>query len=127
MGLGKEPKPTHQEYRFGQVARAMLPAWAHERPMYGHYTIHYASAQCTPIVVCPVGVGHAPQCPCGLGLSRPNPECLGPCRMYGSTFTLPKPNNHQEIFLRPHTGPSVFYTDPINIILRKVQLKILQW
>jgi len=43
-----------------------------------------------------------------------------------SSDTLPEPNTHQEIFSKPHTSPSVFYINPIYIILSRIELKILQ-
>jgi hypothetical protein len=55
----------------------------------------------------------------GLGLSCPSLACL-------SSGTLPEPNTRHKIFLGPHTGPSVFYTNPIHIILSKIQFKISQ-
>jgi hypothetical protein len=40
--------------------------------------------------------------------------------------TLSKPNIFLGISLRPHTSPSIFYTNSIYIILCKIQLKISQ-
>jgi hypothetical protein len=39
---------------------------------------------------------------------------------------LHKVNTHQRIFLGPHGGFSIFYTDLVYIILSEIQLKISQ-
>jgi hypothetical protein len=52
--------------------------------------------------------------------------CLDSFSSLIGSGTLFKPNTRQEIFLGPHAGFSVFYTDPIPIILIIVQLKISQ-
>jgi len=40
--------------------------------------------------------------------------------------TLLEPNTPLRIFSRPYAGPLLFYTNPICIILSKIQLKISQ-
>jgi hypothetical protein len=70
--------------------------------------------------------GHAPQHPTWL---KPNmfrsKQCVW---IYFSSLigseTLPECNTPLEIFSGLHMGPLVFYTNPINIILSRIQLKI---
>jgi hypothetical protein len=52
--------------------------------------------------------------------TRPEPNTF-----MGSGTHL-EPNTGQRIFLGPHSGLSVFYIDPIYIILSRIQLKIAQ-
>ena len=52
--------------------------------------------------------------------------CLDPFPLIIGSDTLLKPNTLLRFFSRPYIDPSVFFTDPICIILSIIQLKISQ-
>jgi len=103
MGSDKKLEPAHQEHG---------PRMSHPSPVY----------------LDPCSESRSTFTPRELRLSHPNPACLSPSSVPGSTFTFnrPYPNTPQRIFSRPHASSSIFYINPICIILNRIQLKIAQ-